>query len=50
MIVFLKNKIFAEPWFDSEKVEFNDININDVLGILLDQLSLRVERWATLDN
>ena len=50
MIVFLKIKIFADPWFDSEKVEFNDININDVLGTLLDQLSLRVERWATLDN
>ena len=36
-----KNKIFADPWFDSDKIEFNDINIDDVLDI---QLSSRVER------
>ena len=28
-----KNKIFADPWFDSDKIEFNDINIDDVLDI-----------------
>lgn len=36
-----KNKIFADPWFDSDKIEFKDINIDDVLDI---QLSSRVER------
>ena len=23
-----KNKIFSDPWFDSEKIESNDINIH----------------------
>ena len=40
-----KNKIFADPWLDSEKLEFNDTNIDELLDIQHNQLSLRVERW-----
>ena len=40
----LKNKIFADPLFDSEKIEFNDINVDEVLDIQHSQLSSRVER------
>ena len=25
-ILVFKNKIFADPWLDSEKIEFNDMN------------------------
>ena len=41
-----KSKIFADPWLDSEKLEFNDTNINELLDIQHNQLSLRVERWT----
>ena len=40
----MKNKIFADPLFDSEKIEFNDINVDEVLDIQHSQLSSRVER------
>ena len=40
----LKNKIFADPLFDSEKIEFNDINVEELLDIQHSQLSSRVER------
>ena len=43
---FFKNKIFADPLFDSEKLEFNYININKLLDILHNQVSSRVERWT----
>ena len=38
------NKIFADPWFESEKMEFNNINIDELLYIQHNQLSLGVER------
>ena len=41
-----KNKIFADPWFDSEKLEFSNINIDELLDIQHDQLSSRFERWT----
>ena len=41
-----KNRIFADPWFDSEKIEFNDTNIDELLDIQHNQLSSRVERWT----
>ena len=34
----LKKKIFADPWFDSEKIEFNDVNTDELLNIQLNQL------------
>ena len=41
----LKNdEVFKRnPWFDSEKIEFNDINIDEVLNIERNQFLLRVE-------
>ena len=27
------NKIFADPWLESEKIEFNDINIDELLDV-----------------
>ena len=46
MMKFLKNKIFADPWFESEKIEINYINIDELNGIQHNQLSSRVERWT----
>ena len=46
-IEFTKNdEAFKNPWFDSEKIEFNDINIDELLDIQQNQFSLRVEKWA----
>ena len=28
-----KNKIYTDPWFDSEKIEFNDENVDELLDI-----------------
>ena len=28
-----KNKIIADPWFDSKNIEFSDINIHELLHI-----------------
>ena len=39
---FFKSKIFEDPWFDSEKIEFSDIDIDEPLGIQHNQLSLKV--------
>ena len=41
-----KNKILKGPWFDSEKLEFNGTNIDELLDIQHNQLSSRVERWT----
>ena len=43
MLKIFKNKIFADPWVDLEKIEFNDINIDKILDIHKD--SSRSERW-----
>ena len=40
-----KNKVFADPWIDSEKTEFFDINFNELLHVQHHQLLSRVERW-----
>ena len=40
-----KNKVFADPWIDSEKTEFFDINFNELLHVQHNQLLSRVERW-----
>ena len=45
---FFQNKIFAGPWFDSEKTEFN--NIDKLLNIQHNQHSSRVERWKMKDQ
>ena len=34
-----KNKIFAGPLFDSEKIEFNNINTDELLNIQHNQFS-----------
>ena len=39
-----KNKVFADPRFDSGKIEFNDIIIDKLLHIQHNQLSSRDER------
>ena len=44
MIKFLKQNIFWDLWFDSEKIEFNDRNIDELFDIQHNQLSSRVER------
>ena len=41
-----KSKIFADPWFDSEKIEFSNIKIDALFAIQHNQLSSRVERWT----
>ena len=41
-----KNKIFAHLWFASEKIEFNDMNTDELIVIHNNQLSSKVERWA----
>ena len=41
-----KNKIFKIPWFDSENLEFNDTNIDELLDIQHNQLPSSVERWT----
>ena len=41
-----KNKIFTDPWIDSEKIEFNDISIDELLDAQNNQLLSRVERWT----
>ena len=42
-IEFTKNdEVFKNNWFDSEKIEFNDINIDELLDIQQNQFSLRV--------
>ena len=41
-----KNKIFADLWFASEKIEFNDMNTDELIVIHNNQLSSKVERWA----
>ena len=38
----LKHKIFIDPWFDSEKIEYNYINIDELSDINHNQLSSRV--------
>ena len=40
-----KNKIFADPWFDEQKIGFNDTNIDEIADIQYNQLPSRVERW-----
>ena len=46
-IEFTKNhEVFKNNWFDSEKIEFNDINIDELLDIQQNQFSLRVEKWT----
>ena len=40
-----KGKVFIDPWFDSETIEFNDINIDQLHDIQHNQLLSRVERW-----
>ena len=40
-----ENKIFADPRFDSEKIEFNYINIDELLDIQHNQFSSIVEKW-----
>ena len=46
-IEFTKNdEVFKNNWFDSEKIEFNDINIDELLDIQHSQVSSRVERWT----
>ena len=41
-----KNKMFVESWFDSEKIEFNGINIDELLDIQYNQLSSRIESFT----
>ena len=45
MMKFFK-KIFADLWFDSEKIKFNDAIIDELLHIQYNQHSSRVERWT----
>ena len=46
-IEFTKNdEVFKNNWFNSEKIEFNDINIDELLDIQQNQFSLRVEKWT----
>ena len=40
-----KSKIFTDPWFDLEEIEFSYINIDELIDIQNNQLSSRVERW-----
>ena len=40
-----KNKIFADPWFDSAKIEFSNINTDELLDTQHNELSSEVERW-----
>ena len=40
-----KNKKFADPWFGSENIKFNNINIDELLDIPHNHLSSRVESW-----
>ena len=46
MSKLLKTKYSQTHWFDSEKLEFNDINIDELLDIQHNQLSSRFERWT----
>ena len=41
-----KNKIFEDRSFLSEKIEFNDANIDEIFDIQHNQLSSRVGRWT----
>ena len=45
MVKLLKTK-FTDPWFDSEKLKFNDTNTDKLLHIQNNQLSSRVEGWT----
>ena len=40
-----KQKIFADPWFDSGEIEFDDINIDELLHMEHSELSSRIEMW-----
>ena len=40
-----KNKKFADPWFGSENIKFNNINIDELLDVPHNHLSSRVESW-----
>ena len=42
----LKHKIFIDPWFDSEKIEYNYINIDELSDINHNQLSSIVGWWT----
>lgn len=44
MTNFFNNKTFADPWFDSKNIEFNNINIAQLPNIEHNRLSSRVER------
>ena len=35
-----KQKIFADPWFDSGEIEFDDINIDELLHMEHSELSI----------
>ena len=43
-------KIFANPWFDLEKLEFNDINIDKLLDIQDNQSLSRLKRGTYEDS
>ena len=45
MTNFFNNKTFADPWFDSKNIEFNNINIAQLPNIEHNRLTSRVERW-----
>ena len=40
-----KQKIFADPWFDSGEIEFDDVNIDELLHMEHSELSSRIEMW-----
>ena len=42
-----KNKIFTDPWFNSEQIEFNYVSIDELPDIQPNQLSKRVEKWTS---
>ena len=44
---FLKEKLFTGPWFNSKKLELNDISIDELLEIQDNQVSARVEGWTS---
>ena len=42
---FLKTKYLQNYGSIEKKIEFNDVNVDDLLDIQHNQLSSRVERW-----
>ena len=42
----LKETIFVDPWLDSNKVEFDCINVDEILDNQHNELSTRVKNWT----